>query len=68
MGVQHGEAVGAFHMLERRDHASFQRLPRRRLDEVRERLGVGVGVKTVALALQRRAQRVGVFDDAVVHQ
>ena len=68
MGVQHGEAVRTLYMLERRNHSSFQRVTRRRLDEVRERFGVRVGVKPVTLALQRRAQRVGVFDDAVVHQ
>src|SRR6185437_2099164 len=38
------------------------------LDQMRERLGVGLGAEMMALALEPRAQRGRVLDDAVVDQ
>ena len=55
-------------MCQRRDDAILERRARRVLDEVGERLRVGLGREAVALSLERGAQRVRVLDDAVVHQ
>ena len=55
-------------MGESRHDALLESLPHGVLDQVRQRFRVGLGREAVALALEPRAQDVGVFDDPVVDQ
>ncbi len=68
-GEDDGEREGATQLLQRR----LGRLDRRQAsieivaDEVQHRLGVGLGLKGVALGAELVAQLLKVLDDAVVH-
>ena len=55
-------------MGERRDDPGLEGRARGILDQMGERLGVGLAREAVPGALQRGPQHVGVLDDAVVHQ
>ena len=68
VGRHDGQSVRADDTLERRDHAGLKGLAGRLLDQVGQRLRVGVSGEAVPVALQRRPQRVRVLDDPVVHQ
>ena len=63
-----GETVRPLHVLQSGDHPRLERVPRGILDEMREDFRVRVRSDVVAGLLQCRPQRVGVFDDPVVHQ
>ena len=68
VGGDDRQAVRADHVLERRDHARLERVARRVLDQVGERLRVRLGPERVAGPFECGAQRIGVLDDAVVHE
>ena len=53
--------------LQRVDHRVLELAVERRLDQVREHLGVGLGLERVPLHLEHLPQRAVVLDDAVVH-
>src|SRR5436190_9257782 len=63
----HRDAVRADDVLQRGNDARLERIARGVLDQVRERLGVGVATERVAGVHERGAQRFRVLDDAVVY-
>src|SRR5207302_1157878 len=68
VGAHDGEAVGALHMRQRGDHALLEGIAGGVLDQVGQCFGVGLRDEPMPRGLERDAQRVGVFHDAVVHQ
>jgi len=69
VGVRdHGETVRPLHARERGDDPLLERVAGRGLDQVGERFGVRLGCEAVARPLELHAQRIGVLDDAVVHE
>ena len=68
VGGHHREAVGPDHVRERGDDLRLERLSAGVLDQVRQRLRIGLGAETVAARLEGGAQRIGVLDDAVVDE
>jgi hypothetical protein len=68
VGRDHGDAVRADHVGERRDHLRFKRFPGAVFDQVRQRFRIGLGAEFVAARLERGPQRVRILDDAVVDE
>ena len=64
--VHHRDRVRAVRLAQRRAHGVRDVALVGLLDEVRERLGVGLGVEHVAARAQAVAQLLEVLDDAVV--
>ena len=63
----HRDAVRALHEIQRVDDRVFELSVERRLDEVREHLGVRLRLEGVPLRLEHLSQGAVVLDDAVVH-
>jgi hypothetical protein len=68
VAADHGDGVGAVQLQHRGLHGLEQVAVVEAVDQVGDDLGVGLALEHVALGFERGAQRLVVFDDAVVHQ
>ena len=64
----HGNGVGAGELSNRAAHRVEQAAGIQAMHQVRDHLGVGLGLEGVTLRLQFHAQFVVILDDAVMHQ